>query len=103
MKYNIDHVSASVGVVNVRQKIVECMNDLRPELKAILDLELKAGNRVFQGSRDWPDPGSVFITLRQPFHQKYKVQKPVQYNEPNDPHYWKADYSCGKPVHVLAC
>ena len=50
MKYNINHVSASVGVVNVRQEIVECMNDLRPELKVILDLELKAGNRVFQGS-----------------------------------------------------
>jgi hypothetical protein len=102
MKYNLDHVSAWAGVVKVRQEIVECMNNLRPELQAILDLELKAGNLVFQASRNWPDPGSIFITLRQPFHQNYEVKDPVRYCEPNDPHYWKADYACGKPVHVLA-
>ena len=102
MKYSIDHVSAWVGVVKVRQEIVECMNELRPELQAILDLELQAGNLVFQVSRGWPDPGSIFITLSLPFHRTYELKDPVQYCEPNDPHYWKADYSCGKPIHVLA-
>ncbi|MBN2245202.1 MAG: hypothetical protein JW755_05090 [Candidatus Aminicenantes bacterium] len=102
MKYNLDHVSVWVGVVKVRQEIVECMNDLRPELQAILDLELQAGNLVFQASQDWPDPGSIFITFSQPFHRTYAVKDPVKYSEPNDPHYWKADYSCGKPVHILA-
>ena len=103
MRYSLDHVkSMRIGLENDR-KIVECMNDLRPELQAILDLELKAGNRVFEASRDWPDPGSVFVTLNQPFHKKYDVKDPVRYNEPNDPHYWKADYSCGKPLHTLAC
>ena len=103
MKYTLDHISPWVGSVSARQELVDCMNDLRPELQAILDLELKAGNLVFQASRDWPDPGSVFITLKQPFHQSYPAKDPVKYSEPNDPHYWKADYSCGKPVHVLAC
>ena len=103
MKYSLDHVSSWVGTVNVRQKIVDCMNDLRPELQAILDLEIKAGNCVCQASRDWPDPGSVLLTLKKPFHQNYKLKDPVKYSEPNDPHYWKADYSCGRPAHILAC
>jgi len=103
MNYTIDHVSPWVGAVNERQKIVECMNDLWTELQVILDMELRAGNLVFQASRNWPDPGSVFITLKKPFHQSYPVKDPVKYSEPKDSHYWEADYSCGKPVHVLAC
>jgi hypothetical protein len=103
MRYILDHVKSMWIGLEKDREIVECMNDLRPELQEILDQELKAGNRVLEALRDWPDPGSVFITLRQPFHKKYDVQDPVLYSEPNDPHYWKADYSCGKPVHVLAC
>ena len=102
MKYSLDNVKSMwIGLAKDRE-IIQCMNDLRPELQAILDLELKAGNHVFEASRDWPDQGSVFVTLSQPFHRKYEVTHPLQFNEPNDPHYWKADYSCGKPVHILA-
>jgi len=103
MKYSLDHVRGSYIQMAKYSEMVECMNDLHPELQEILDLELKAGNLVLEASRDWPEPGSVFITLRQPFHQKYEVRDPVQYDEPNDPHYWQADYSCGKPRHILAC
>lgn len=103
MKYDVEHVSKWAGMMKDRRNIVECMNHLRPELREILDLELKAGNLVSQASRDWPDPGSVFVTLLQPFREHYKVGDRVRYHEPNDPHYWKADYSCGNPIHVLAC
>jgi len=103
MKYDVKHVSKWAGEIEDRQYIVECMNHLRPELQEILDLELEAGNRVSQASRDWPDTGSIIITLLLPFHDNYKVTDQVRYHEPNDPHYWEADYSCGKPVHVLAC
>jgi hypothetical protein len=103
MKYNLDHVRGIGFSIAKCREMVECLNDLRPELQKILDLELKVGNRVLDASRDWPDPGSVFITLREPFHRRYDVKDPVRYNEPNDPHYWQADYSCGNPCHVLAC
>jgi hypothetical protein len=102
MEYNLKHVS-SIGGIEKRQEFLACMNDLNTELKGILDSELKTGNQVLEASRDWPDPGSVFITLSQPFHEKYDTAETIKYSEPNDPHYWKADYSCGKPVHVLAC
>lgn len=102
MKYTLDHVRGVGFHMSKCREMVECLNDLRPELQEILDHELSAGNRVLDASRDWPDPASVFITLREPFQRKYDVQDPVRYDEPNDPHYWKADYSCGKPCHVLA-
>jgi len=102
MKYDLEHIdSLTIGVVKDLE-INACLNDLRPELQAILDRELKAGNRVRDASRGWPDPGSVFVTLADPFHSKYEAEGSVQYNEPNDPHYWKADYTCGEPAHVLA-
>ena len=103
MRYSLDHVRGADCHMAKYREMVKCMNDLRPELQEILDLELEAGNRVLDTSRDWPDPGSVFITLKLPFHRKYEVKDPVRYDEPNDPHYWQADYSCGKPCHVLAC
>ena len=102
-KYKVEHVAKWAGTIEDRKNIVNCMNHLRPELQEILDLELEAGNHVSQASRDWPDPESVFITLMHPFQKQYEVKDPVKYQEPNDPHYWKADYSCGRPVHVLAC
>ena len=83
-------------------EIIECMNELHPELQLILDRELKVGNHVLDASRGWPDPGSLFITLREPFHRGYEVTDSVEYSEPNDPHYWTADYSCGNPLHIIA-
>jgi len=102
MKYSLEHV-ASIWALENKREIIECMNDLWPELQTILDAELKAGNQVLEASRDWPDAGSVFITLIKRFQKNSAVNESVQYNEENDPHYWHADYSCGKPVHTLAC
>jgi hypothetical protein len=102
MKYTLDHVRSLQVGMHRNQEILLCMNDLCPELRLILDRELSAGNKVMDASRDWPDRDSVFITLSQPFSDRYEVQGPVRYNEPNDPHYWQADYSCGDPLHIIA-
>lgn len=102
MKYEFEHVrSLHVGYARSRE-IIACMEALHPALQTILDAELRAGNFVRDASRNWPDEGSIFITLTHPFHQKYEVGDPVVYHEPGDPHYWTADYSCGTPTHVLA-
>jgi hypothetical protein len=62
MQYSLDHVRDANFHMTKCREMVECMNDLRPELQEILDLELGAGNRILDASRDWPNPGSVFIT-----------------------------------------
>jgi RimJ/RimL family protein N-acetyltransferase len=78
---------------------------LHPALRTILDAELAAGNEVAETGGGWPDPDSVFIRLRDPFRTKPSPLPPgVVYTEPNDPHWWKADYATvSSPRHILAC
>lgn len=78
--------------------------DLHSDLKAILESELKAGNEVVETGRGWPDPDSVFVRLRNPFaSHPSPLPEGVTYTEPNDPHWWKADYTTCSPRHTLAC
>ena len=77
---------------------------LHPVLAAILEEELSAGNEVVEMGSDLPDPQSVFVRLRFPFHiRQMPPPDGVVDSEPDDPHWWKADYSAGSPRHVLAC
>ena len=80
------------------------LESLHPDLRAILDAELAAGNSVVETGAGWPDTDSVFVRLREPFRTKPSpLPDGVTYTEPNDPHWWKADYSSKSPRHVLAC
>lgn len=78
---------------------------LHPALRAILDAELAAGNEVAETGGGWPDPDSIFVRLRDPFRTKPSpLPEGVVYTEPNDPHWWKADYgTVSSPRHILAC
>jgi RimJ/RimL family protein N-acetyltransferase len=77
---------------------------LHPDLRTILDAELAAGNSVVETGAGWPDADSVFVRLREPFRTTPSpLPDGVTYTEPNDPHWWKADYSSRSPRHVLAC
>ena len=77
---------------------------LHPDLRAILDAELAAGNEVVESGGGWPDADSIFIRLRDPFRTTPSpLPDGVVYTEPNDPHWWKADYSSRSPRHILAC
>ena len=75
---------------------------LDPELKRLLDAEVAAGNAVVETGSGWPQKESVFVMLRDPFRVKHeKLPAGMTYTEPNDPHWWHADY--GYHGHVLAC
>jgi RimJ/RimL family protein N-acetyltransferase len=75
-----------------------------PALKGILEQELAAGNEVMETGKGWPEPDSVFVRLRDPFRTRpASLPEGVRYTEPNDPHWWKADYSSESPRHILAC
>lgn len=77
---------------------------LHPSLRTILDAEIAAGNEVVETGGGWPDPDSVFVRLRDRFRPRGSpLPDGVSYSEPDDPHWWRADYTTKSPRHILAC
>ena len=77
-------------------------------LKDILELELKAGNKIVETydakEGTFPIPNAIMIFLEKPF--KTPVQKDldnIEYNDVNDPHYWKAEYFDKENLQFLCC
>jgi len=65
---------------------------------------VSTGNEVAETGGGWPDADSVFVRLRDPFRTKpLPLPAGIVYTEPNDPHWWKADYTSSAPRHTLAC
>ena len=87
----------------MRQQILINLNQLHPALKSIVDVELKRGNRVSSAGNDYPNAGSINVTMSLPFTDQY-ASSDVIFSLCNDPHYWYADYSTlGNPQHLLIC
>ena len=78
------------------------INSLHKDLREILNLEFKFGNRVFETSEGWPSKDSVLVILYKPFLKKHKTGSAI-YHKVNDPHYWKAEYRVSGVNHILAC
>jgi len=75
-----------------------------PELKVLLEAELKAGNKVVETSTGWPKPSSILVMLAEPFKaEPLRTPKGLRFNNVNDPHWWKADYFHEASGHALAC
>ena len=88
----------------IEQRNGPALAALHPALRAILEAELAAGNEIAETGGGWPDPDSVFVRLRHEFRTRPDpLAEDLTYTEPNDPHWWKADYSSRSPRHVLAC
>jgi hypothetical protein len=76
--------------------------DFHPALRAMLDAELAAGNAVREVGREFPQPGSILVQLRDPFKAKPAVLDPaVEHLAINDPHWWLDEYRAGDPPHLL--
>lgn len=71
--------------------ILKKVNGLPIEMKSILKAELRCGNKIKDINYDYPDKGSVAITLSERFRGKYNI-KNVIHSKNNDPHYWGEDY-----------
>lgn len=83
-------------VKNINNELLE---SLHPGLKFILDSELSLGNKIAEVSTDWIP---LFIILNFPFKKRYEVEG-VEFEEINDPHYWKAQYDVLDLKQCLAC
>lgn len=91
------------GRVEMKQRILYYANLINPIMQTILDHELKLGNRISDASCDYPDQGSIHVTLAKSFLGKYKIEN-VIYHKGNDPHYWSEDYmSETEPRHLILC
>lgn len=78
------------------------LDQLHPDLRAILEVELAAGNRIREIRTDMPDPDSIAVRLEEPFHhRRTALPKGVVYTELNDPHWWVAEFAVGNPRHLL--
>jgi hypothetical protein len=75
----------------------ERIERLCPQLKSILDAELRAGNAVAQ---TWDDRG-FGVLLKKPFLLEHHRDSSVAFRRLDDPHYWKAEYS--SQDQILAC
>lgn len=76
---------------------------LHPALQAIVAAEVASGNRVMDAGADWPDAGSVHVTLAKRFDDRHASTEAI-FSPCDDPHYWHADYSTtAKPRHLLIC
>lgn len=77
--------------------------DFALPLKNIVFAELDRGNKIVDVGRDYPDEGSVHVTMRDRFDDKY-ASKDAVFSLCNDPHYWHADYATvTSPQHLLIC
>jgi hypothetical protein len=80
------------------------VGELCPELRVLLDAELKAGNRITDTSKGWPKPNSIFVLLAEPFKAMPAPLPPgVNHVDVDDPHWWKGEYKHTPTGHVLAC
>ena len=76
---------------------------LHPALQQIVAAEVASGNRVVDVGIDWPDAGSVHVTLHNRFDNRH-ANAEAAFSLCDDPHYWHADYSTtAKPTHLLIC
>ena len=87
-----------------RRETLDILNTrLHPALQKILAAEIASGNRVVDVGIDWPDAGSVHVTLHNHFDNRHTNAEAV-FSLCDDPHYWHADYStAAKPTHMLIC
>jgi hypothetical protein len=76
--------------------------DLVSPLKAILDSELDARNRVVEVT-SWPPKCELLVILENEFQRSHCMGQEVEYAQINDPHYWLAEYRYQGGVQTLAC
>lgn len=95
---------APTSALASRRETLDILNTrLHPALQKIVAAEVAAGNRVADAGLDWPDAGSVHVSLCDRFDKRHANAEAI-FSLCDDPHYWHADYSTAStPRHLLIC
>lgn len=76
---------------------------LCPELNALLQAELAAGNSVRETGPVPGSPGTLVLLTRFFRAQPETLPPEILLIPIDDPHWWKSEYRCRLHPHVLAC
>jgi hypothetical protein len=80
------------------------IESLCPELRALAEAELSAGNAVVESRAGLYGNDAVLVLLRSEFRARPAILPAgVEYRLVNDPHWWKAEYFHAATRHCLAC
>ncbi len=74
-----------------------------PEIRALLESELAAGNKIAYVDRALSDPNAELVMLAKPFLTVPSPDARIKRVEVNDPHWWGTEYTCLLHHHQLAC
>lgn len=86
--------------MSINQDHIEMFSE---RLKNILNNEIKLGNEIVWTEKDWARKNEITILLKYQFSQRYHLFPGIEYEEINNPHYWKAQYFDSSNSHMLAC
>lgn len=81
----------------------EHIAELCAELRPLLEAELLAGNSIVETWKGWPMDG-LCVMLARPFTVRTDTPPAgVRFVAIDDPYYWKAEFTCDRTHHTLAC
>jgi hypothetical protein len=93
-------IGISVMISRINQDYIDSFSE---RLKSILNNEIKLGNKILWTEKDWPYKNGIAILLNHQFSHRYHLFPGIEYEEINNPHYWKAQYFDSSTKHILAC
>lgn len=78
--------------------------DFAPELRAVLEAELDAGNTIAEVREGGPVSETVIVILARPFLTPLRpATANLRFRQVNLPGWWSAEYTAAIPPHTLAC
>jgi hypothetical protein len=88
------HCVESNGACDIgcRYEWMDLLRELPQSLLEVLCGELREGNVIISiASENWPNSGSIVVTLRSIFRNNSNLPASVNFREVNDPHYCKQE------------
>lgn len=83
-----------------KMTFVKMLESLHPSIKAIMMLELEAGNKIFEVRSGVEQVNDLVILLQHPYHQNYENEQLTKLVT-TDAHDHGVYYMTDKPMHTL--
>lgn len=90
--------------VKTKKDINEVLAMFDGPLLKVLKAEMQAGNKICSCSLGYPKEGAVFVILDKIFQTPIqRHHQGIEFENTNDPHYWKACYNDDQRRLYIAC